>query len=255
MAGGLIRLVHNRATRIARARARARALNARVRRPLARPKRMGMRRVMPAFNDASPFPPHKMYRLVYTDRINLNSADGIALTGAQHVYQLNSLFDPDFTAVGHQPYGFDALAVAYNRYKVVGCKVELTLTDPTNDGLVCLWSVLNPSNPTATIASTDPTTIREQQMSGSAYINDSGSQVKKVKFFVPMYKAAGLTKLQFNSDPDNYTADVTSDPGNKIRLAIALADVRTHSPASQLLCNVKLTYSAVFFQRKIMAQS
>ena len=36
---------------------------------------------------------------------------------------MNSLFDPDQTGTGHQPYYFDQFAALYNRYTVLGSKL------------------------------------------------------------------------------------------------------------------------------------
>lgn len=41
---------------------------------------------------------------------------------AERGYRQNSLFDPEYTGTGHQPYGFDDIATWYNFYTVVGCK-------------------------------------------------------------------------------------------------------------------------------------
>ena len=41
---------------------------------------------------------------------------------------MNSLFDPDFTGTGHQPYYFDQFATIYQRYTVIGSKLTATFT-------------------------------------------------------------------------------------------------------------------------------
>lgn len=50
-----------------------------------------------------------------------------------HIYRVNSLFDFDVTGVGHQPIGRDQMALLYNRYRVNGARVKITLV---NDGSV-----------------------------------------------------------------------------------------------------------------------
>ena len=46
---------------------------------------------------------------------------------------MNSLFDPNRTGTGHQPYGFDQLSTFYNRYYVTGSKMTVTFSCQTKD--------------------------------------------------------------------------------------------------------------------------
>ncbi len=59
----------------------------------------------------------------YSDTVQLNPPTaGIAL----HVFRASSLFDPDFTGVGHQPLYFDQIQPLYDHYTVVGSKITIT---------------------------------------------------------------------------------------------------------------------------------
>lgn len=60
--------------------------------------------------------------LIYSDHYTLNPGAG---TYTGQIHRLNSLFDPDYTGVGHQPRGFDQLALLYSRYRVNAVKVEV----------------------------------------------------------------------------------------------------------------------------------
>ena len=55
-------------------------------------------------------------------------------TMANHVFRLNSIFDPDFTGVGHQPGFHDQWANLYNQYRVTSA--EWTLTFDSSRGFV-----------------------------------------------------------------------------------------------------------------------
>lgn len=66
-------------------------------------------------------PSKKIARLRYVQTISLNpGAGGIAV----HQFRANSLYDPDLTGVGHQPFGFDQLALQYDHYVVLGSKIK-----------------------------------------------------------------------------------------------------------------------------------
>jgi len=61
-------------------------------------------------------------------KINLRYCDEILVTGAGtvgvHTFRLNSMFDPDYTATGHQPMGRDQWAAFYGRYVVANAVIK-----------------------------------------------------------------------------------------------------------------------------------
>jgi len=67
--------------------------------------------------------PHRYVTLKYTEVFSQSIAAGV---GTQQTMNLNSLFDPNRTGTGHQPYGYDQLAALYNRYRVLKCGWKVT---------------------------------------------------------------------------------------------------------------------------------
>ena len=61
----------------------------------------------------------------FCDTIRLNPGAGSA---ALYQYRANSVFDPDKTGAGHQPYLHDQLAAQYSNYKVVGSTISCRFT-------------------------------------------------------------------------------------------------------------------------------
>ena len=72
-----------------------------------------------------PFPSTGKFILRYSDTITLNPAMGA--TG-HHLWRANSIYDPDYSSAGHQPYGRDILAQIYNHYVVDKSVCTLTPT-------------------------------------------------------------------------------------------------------------------------------
>ncbi len=67
------------------------------------------------------FPATRVVKLRYVTSIDLNPA---LASKSFHQFRANSLFDPDYTGIGHQPLGFDQLVTPfYNHYTVVGSKI------------------------------------------------------------------------------------------------------------------------------------
>lgn len=216
--------------------------------------RSSLSKALPAFSSASPFPPTRGYRLVYEQDGYL--AVGTSGTcGTEQAFNLNSLYDPDKTGTGHQPYGYDALQVAYNRYKVHGCLVELEFYNPQSLNAVdCVYCLFNPSNVSGSLTGITPAVIGEEQQGETIVISNTGSQSRKVKMYVPMWKAFGMTKLQYSADIENTTAGVAGNPGSLATFHLASADPNGASTGG-VRYKIKLTYFTQLYQRKIMSQS
>lgn len=67
------------------------------------------------------FPTNRVVKMRYVQANLLTSTSGVI---AQQFFRANSIFDPDFTAGGHQPLGRDQWAVFYNEYVVLGAKLK-----------------------------------------------------------------------------------------------------------------------------------
>lgn len=57
--------------------------------------------------------------------------DGTADHFEQH-YRCNSLFDPDYTGIGHQPYGFDQWKNFYQQYYVYKAAISVSFNNNNN---------------------------------------------------------------------------------------------------------------------------
>jgi hypothetical protein len=61
--------------------------------------------------------------LRYFDRFQLDAGTGGI--PAVKVYSANGVYDPDITAVGHQPRGFDQLMALYDHFVVTSCTIKV----------------------------------------------------------------------------------------------------------------------------------
>lgn len=69
------------------------------------------------------FPNSTIRKLKYVDRISIDAG---LIGRAHHTFRSNSLFDPDYTGVGHQPRAFDQMMGAYLSYHVIASKITVT---------------------------------------------------------------------------------------------------------------------------------
>lgn len=75
------------------------------------------------------FPLSKVVKMKYNTSIRLSPALGAT---ANHYFSCNSIFDPDRTGVGHQPYTHDTWATIYQHYKVIKASIKVVGTVTTN---------------------------------------------------------------------------------------------------------------------------
>jgi len=80
------------------------------------------------------------FRFRYAQEFTLNpAAAGIAV----QVFRANSLFDPDFTGVGHQPNGFDQMMAYYSHFTVISSKLTFKFVSASANnvtpGYIGVW--------------------------------------------------------------------------------------------------------------------
>ena len=76
------------------------------------------------------FPLRKLVKFRYVTFASINPSTSSV---AYNVYRANSLFDPDYTGVGHQPSNFDRWMGIYNHFTVIGSKINVRWA-PTSAG-------------------------------------------------------------------------------------------------------------------------
>lgn len=75
------------------------------------------------------FPRVQMVRMTYFEQIRIDPAG----SPAHYVFRANSVFDPNYTGIGHQPMYHDQYAEVYLHYKVVSSKIDITGTNDYSD--------------------------------------------------------------------------------------------------------------------------
>lgn len=206
------------------------------------------------YSGNQPIPDRWTCKMHYTDRYTLSTDATLSTLGTQHKWNLNSLYDPDQTGVGHQPYGFDQLSGLYQRYKVTAVRFEFIFSDPSADGLLLNWQFLNPTQTSQSLTGSDPNTVRERPNTGYVVMNERGEQVRTRIIYMPIHRAAQITKLQFDADQEDYTAQFTANPVNMPQLAVAVANMDAGGTKT-VKCLVNITYYTTFYDRRVQTQS
>lgn len=224
------------------------------RKPAMKPKsavrRVGGRRVGAPFRrrgyptnvnrSLQPIAQRYICKMKYADTITTNATGDFQ-------FNLNSIFDPNRSGVGHQPYGHDTMQTLYNRYRVIACGWRINFLPSTAGVPITVASF--PANEVITFttgaeARENPRTRYVSQAPGATSLTLSGKQ------YLP--SLVGRTKAQYMAD-DRYQAQMGTSPGE---LAILnLYTFNNGDVAAATTLQVLLEYTVEFFDVKHLAQS
>lgn len=188
-----------------------------------------------------PIPQRFITKMKYSEIL---STDG----NGQYRMNLNSIFDPNRTGTGHQPYAFDTLATLYNRYRVISCGYRISTYNNTSGAPVNLGAI--PSNEELSFFSFSE--LRENPR--AKYISQSfggGTVYLSGKTYIP--SLVGRTKSQYMSD-DRYQAQVNGSPNELAILNIVTVPTGTDIPGATSF-QILMEYTVEFFDIKHLVQS
>jgi len=160
-----------------------------------------------------PFADRYNVQLPYASSIVLNTAGSSVVVTNPQIYRLNSLYDPDYTSAGHQPYQYDQLNLLYKYYIVHDVDIDVEFTDPSGDGQWVGMKAYTQDDSTygpSTGKSID--TLVEQGYSAVKALNNTGSQRVRLSAHIDLPKLAGLTRAQYLAGTTSYGGANASNP-------------------------------------------
>jgi hypothetical protein len=160
-----------------------------------------------------PLPRRYLLKTRYFEKaINLDS--GAIGTPVSYVFNLNSLYDPDYSGIGQQPIGFDQFMNFYDHYTVMGAKVRVDFIN--TDTIHSQTVVLQLKDDFTT--STDVEAIIEN--GNCRYLKlgprDSGSATGTLTLNVSMRKFFGVKDIL----QPKYSGQVSSSPNDSCYLHV-----------------------------------
>lgn len=188
------------------------------------------------------FPLKKTIGVKYCSTIILGTAAGSV--NDFYNFACNSYFDPDYSGGGHQPYGHDENAQAYNYYKVKSSKIKVQwLSKQGAMNLIC------GVNQTSDVElSVSPDTLRERPKSNYTVLT-----TQRPGYSSMSWKA----KKVFTHDDDNQAATMGVDPAELDFYQIWCHSTvpSTNIPEKSVSALVTLTMVVELYDRKNLAQS
>lgn len=207
-------------------------------------KRRGVRRgastTLANTSRVNPVAQRYICKMKYSDTFQLTAAGG-----SVYRFNLNSIFDPNRSGVGHQPYGRDQFATLYNRYRVFKATYTLTFFNSTNAVKVAVC----PAN--IEMGAGTVSEIIENPQSKWGVQMPGGAQ-KIVKGVVNLAALTGRTSAQYMAD-DRYQALMTESPLEALILNVFGQTIG--DTAITIDCAINITYHVELFDRNSIAQS
>lgn len=185
--------------------------------------------VTSTFMGAFPFRSLKTFK--YAQLITFSNATTV---GSQFVFRMNSIFDPDQSGGGHQPYGYDTAATIYARYLVRSFKYDIRFcsaqdqnfvaTIPSNGGIVSVTNLATFENAVETPLS---------QFRALAY--DGGFPVQ-ITGEHKLNELNGSTMTRYTSD-DRFAAAFGANPTEIMYLYVTCYNPSSNTVIVQALCH------------------
>lgn len=172
-------------------------------------KRKPMRRYLPIGG----FENKKLVKLRYVEQFTLDPSSTVSVS---QVFRANSLFDPNYTGVGHQPSNFDRLASLYDRYTVLGAKIKVQWVPTTSNTinpppvLGVHLSEAGDDMYDAYIQGGIQSVLEQPRLAASAYY--VGAPFLEQKPLIKTFSAKKFFGTKNIVGVDPYSADVTANP-------------------------------------------
>jgi len=169
------------------------------------------------------------------------------------VFNLSSVFDPDFTGIGHQPLQFDQIHRLYGNYLVNHVDIDITVTDPDTDGCWVGFLCRTAANVNASAFGRSISYIGEHKNATLKALNASGDQKTSFKKRIYLHTLNGIKKSEYNALRNTiYGAPVGGSPTRNSFCEIV--NVSGTGPSSVTIV-AKLDFNVTFFDYRTPLQS
>lgn len=184
--------------------------------------------VLGAFRGQTTLPHRKHFCDHYADNtyaLTPLTVGAAGVGGTEAIFSLNSLFDPNVSGVGHQPYNFDQLvACGYDRYRVDQVCFKITGLNPNSasTSLIAQIDAYDGSGDTLTGISWNTAKERPQTWEIKPEFSSNG----KMELVVPwmnIWDLQGMTKREYQNS-ESYSAKYNATPNRGPTLRIAAFD-------------------------------
>lgn len=200
-------------------------------------------RITNFINQRGPFGARTVVRLKYHTTATTPG------TIMDRLFNLNSVFDPDLSLTGHQPYGYGTYETIYNRYRVFRVDYHMEVASTVANSMSKMTLIANNS----AALYTNPDLAAESP----GAITKTFYQGKPVVFRGSVFpnQVSGVTPEQYKSD-DRYQALCSASPGENIVHHLVISDMVNGALAAGVAYqDITYIFHVEFFDPLELAQS
>lgn len=196
----------------------------------------------------APVPDRTFTKMKYVDFVNLNPSAAGTLGMVSYSFR-TSIFDPDYTGLGHQPLWHDTYLAMYGSYRVYGIKYSIAFAN-TNTSQLCTCAIQHSTDPPESSA-VGFTTILERRGTRVVTVGSNNDRPTIVSGYMATHKPYGMTKKEFIYDED-FDSVNGANPNKASFLNIYATTLNT---SAVINTRISLTYYVEFQRRAKAAQS
>lgn len=188
------------------------------------------------------FPDRVIVKLPYYEDFSLINAAG---SNANYFWNINSIWDPNRSGVGHNPSGYANWSMIYNRYRVIGVKARVTYT-ATPENTVPAVPFIYAGNETSQGGGAEH--LEQPHTKQRVLVASGGRNTVILTKYFNIPRLAGVSTAAYKGS-DRYQAQMGSSPTEVITMT---AGIHSMSGFVQPLynCAIHLTYLVELFDRK-----
>lgn len=187
-------------------------------------------------------------KLRYADQIELNPTGSGG--GVQYAFRANSVFDPDYTGVGHQCLGYDQITPFFQHYVVLGAKI--TAKFMTTDNVVYNEFVTCSLVDTLPSLSTISTYIENKR--GTYGVIGAANGGKPVVTLTAKYSAKKFFHVKDPAGDSRLVASTANNPTEDALFMVGAQAMGTGDPSTMNIMIV-IDYIVKFLEPRVLAQS
>lgn len=215
-----------------------------VRRPTKGRKIVAVRNTKTFARLPKSIPTKMVTTMKYATTVRLDPTVGAPV--AYNFYSCNSIFDPDTSGIGHQPYTHDTFQTMYNHYKVLKSSVRVTfLSNGSSSTGHFVGGIAIVSDTTTPVLDFDQIRERSASKYRIGMANDRALTV-----------SAGFNiKKMYPNNVSNLNAAFGSNPAEQAYFCVWCTSTNETIDISSIDCVVTINYTVLMWELKALAES
>lgn len=204
----------------------------------------------------TPFPARYQCKHTYSETITLTTGTA-GVSPAEYSFRLTSLYDPNLTGTGHQPYGFDQVTVLYARYLVkhVNVIIRMTTNASAAGEVMASYGIRGVNDFQITTGWTsDQFTENPQFQTQIIQFGASSQNTREARISIQPWSIMGTSKQSYMTNLDQYGSLNNTNP-TLCPLLVLNVSSPGGTAGDKVYFNVVIMYSAEWSERVLQNQS